>query len=359
MAAATVSEARAQHSIAGQVSNPVGSYQYTGDTPRQHATVSQSFDWWLVRGANRAAASAGIARAVADSTLTVADIIADVRLAFFETLAAEQAYDLALDSKHIADSLSLIAERRFASGDISRFEDDQVRLEADRVGQSVSRAREALSVARTNLARSIAWPGSSTDLNPAGALDEGLASDAEPPADIAALPFVQAAVADSTIADYRRQSAGRARIPLPALEAGADWDDPTNPGRSYFVFGVAIPLPIWNQGGAGLDAARAQSEQAAGLAQEARLEGARRVAEATTRRREAATRARIARDSLLPSATRLRERATAAYRAGETGVVPVLDALRSEREIALGAILDLLAYQDAVTEWNRLLGVEQ
>jgi hypothetical protein len=83
------------------------------------------------------------------------------------------------------------------------------------------------------------------------------------------------------------------------------------------------------------------------------------VAEATTRRREAATRARIARDSLLPSATRLRERATAAYRAGETGVVPVLDALRSEREIALGAILDLLAYQDAVTEWNRLLGVEQ
>src|SRR4249919_4315433 len=73
VAAALVEEARAQRGVAGQVSNPIGSYQYTGDTPRQHATVSQPFDWWLVRGANRAAASAGIARAVADSTLTVAD----------------------------------------------------------------------------------------------------------------------------------------------------------------------------------------------------------------------------------------------------------------------------------------------
>ncbi len=360
VAAATVSEARAQHSIAGQVSNPVGSYQYTGDTPRQHATVSQSFDWWLVRGANRAAASAGIARAVADSTLTVADIAADVRLAFFEALAAQQAYDLAL---------RLEAHRRLPEphrrAPLRERRHLALRGRPGATGSSPGgAARSRVRVSHSpwhgpSLPAASHGPGSSTELNPAGALDEGLGSDAEPPADIAALPFVQAAVADSTIADYRRQSAGRARIPLPALEAGADWDDPTNPGRTYFVFGVAIPLPIWNQGGAGLDVARAQSEQAAGLAQEARLEGARRVAEATTRRREAATRARIARDSLLPSATRLRERATAAYRAGETGVVPVLDALRSEREIALGAILDLLAYQDAVTEWNRLLGVEQ
>jgi len=48
-----------------------------------------------------------------------------------------------------------------------------------------------------------------------------------------------------------------------------------------------------------------------------------------------------------------------AFRAGETGVIPVLDAVRAEREVALSVILELLAYQDAVTEWNRLLGIDQ
>ena len=125
------------------------------------------------------------------------------------------------------------------------------------------------------------------------------------------------------------------------------------------MLGLAIPLPIWNQGGRQADVANAQAQQAAGLASEAHLEGARRLSEAATRRREAATRALVAQDSLLPSAIRLRERATAAFRAGETGVVPVLDALRAEREVSLSVILELLSYQDAVTEWNRLVGIDR
>jgi cobalt-zinc-cadmium efflux system outer membrane protein len=296
---------------------------------------------------------------MADSTTTVADIAAGVRLAFFEALAAGQAYDLAVASKRIADSLGYIADRRFASGDISRFEDDQVGLEAARVGQLVSRAREALGVALASLARSIAWPAPPDALHPAGMLDDGLEAEAAVPAEPASLPFVQAAIADSTVADFRRQSAERARIPMPSFEAGAEWSDPTNPGKAYLVLGLAIPLPLWNQGGREAAIARAQSQQAAGLAQEARLEGARRLTEAAVKRRESAARARIARDSLLPAAIRLRERATAAFRAGETGVVPVLDAVRAEREIALSVILELLTYQGAVTEWNRLLGFDR
>ena len=359
VAASMVAEARAQQAFAGQVSNPTALYQYTGDFPRQHATVTQPFDWLLVRGANRAGAGAGITKALADSTVTATDIAAGVRLAFFEALAAAQAYDLAVGSQRIADSLSLIAERRFTSGDISRFEYDQVALEASRVGQLRSRAREALAIASGSLARAIAWPASSPMPSPTGLLDAGLESEGDATADAASLPFVQAAVADSVVAVFRRTSADRARIPMPAIEAGTAWDDPSNPGKIYVVFGVAIPLPIWNQGGNAVAVARAQSEQAAGFAQEARLEGTRRLAEAATRRRETATRARAARDSLLPAAIRLRERATMAFRAGETGVIPVLDAVRAEREVALSVILELLAYQDAVTEWNRLLGIDQ
>ncbi len=76
VAAALVEEALAHLGVAGQVSNPIGSYQYTGNTPRQHATVSQPFDWLLVRESNRSAAGAVVTRAEAESTVTATDIIA-------------------------------------------------------------------------------------------------------------------------------------------------------------------------------------------------------------------------------------------------------------------------------------------
>jgi hypothetical protein len=71
---------------------------------------------------------------------------------------------------------------------------------------------------------------------------------------------------------------------------------------------------------------------------------------------ETARRARAARDSLLPAAVVLRARALRAYQAGETGILPVLDALRSEREVTLSALQDELAFQEALADWHALTG---
>jgi len=89
---------------------------------------------------------------------------------------------------------------------------------------------------------------------------------------------------------------------------------------------------------------------------ETRLESARALREARVRLVESSGRARFARDSLLPQAALLRGRAVRAYQAGETGILPVLDALRSEREVVLGAVQDQLAYQEALADWYALLG---
>jgi hypothetical protein len=45
-----------------------------------------------------------------------------------------------------------------------------------------------------------------------------------------------------------------------------------------------------------------------------------------------------------------------AYQAGETGILPVLDALRSEREATLQDLRDLLAFQTALADWKTLTG---
>jgi hypothetical protein len=58
----------------------------------------------------------------------------------------------------------------------------------------------------------------------------------------------------------------------------------------------------------------------------------------------------------MPTASALRGRALRAYEAGETGVAPVLDALRSERSVLLDGIKDELAFQEAAAAWDALAG---
>ena len=87
-ATARVAAARAGFRQAGTISNPTGNYEYTEDTPRQHLTFDQSFDWLLTRGPSRDAANASITGALADSAQLDADLAAEVRRAFYALVAA-------------------------------------------------------------------------------------------------------------------------------------------------------------------------------------------------------------------------------------------------------------------------------
>ncbi|MGB7213402.1 MAG: hypothetical protein WBC97_12340, partial [Gemmatimonadales bacterium] len=102
--------------------------------------------------------------------------------------------------------------------------------------------------------------------------------------------------------------------------------------------------------------AKARARQDAAAAGEARLEATRALEERSVRLQEAAGRARFDRDSLYPAAHRLRQRALTAYSAGATSVLPVFDAMRGERDAALILVRDLVAYQDALAQWNALVG---
>jgi cobalt-zinc-cadmium efflux system outer membrane protein len=354
-AAATMAEARAGRRLAGQVPNPTLSYQHTGDLPQQHLVFEQPIAWLATRGPDRAAAAAGIRRARADSTFLVASVAQEVRRSFFGALAARQGLTLAVDQAALADSLASLARRRFDAGDISRFESDQVAQDARRGHQLLSQAREAMGGADAAFARAIGW----AELAPPqadGALDSGL--DLPHPSALPedSVPLLASAVADSAVLAFEYKSAQRGRLPLPSIQGGAEWGNPDLPGQRLSVLGLAVPLPLWNTGGAQAAVARARAERGAALASEVRLEAIRAIAEARARLDESTQRARFARDSLLPAAHALRERALAAYRAGETGVLAVLDALRSEREVGQAAVEDLMAYQAALAVWYALFG---
>lgn len=352
-AAASVAGARAAFRTAGAVPNPTISYSHGESAPRNHFLVDQPLDWLLRRGPDRAAARAGIDRAEADSAVTVAVMLRDVRIAFFRARASRLAEGLSASQAVLADSVARIAAARLRAGDISLLEQEQAAQEAARARQTAAVARETARVDEADLGRGIAWSGPPP--RPVGPLDSGLDRLPDTTLNLSSLPPVRSAVADSASAAAQARSTSLGRVPLPTLQSGAEWGDESQPGALALV-GIVVPFPIWNRAGGAVGEARARLDQAAARAREARLDSELQVRQARIRLEETAGRARFARDTVLPAAGVLRSRALRAYQSGETGILPVLDALRGERDVSLAALQDQLAFQEALAAWYALTG---
>jgi len=359
VAAATVAAARADRRMAMQLPNPVAVYSYTGDPPRQHVTVDQSLDWLLTRSSAGSAGTAGIGLALADSTLLLAEVARQARSAFYAALGADRRLTLAQDEAALADSLAGITTQRRAAGEISDLEAAQAALEAARAHQLVSVSREDHAVALAELGRALGLRAE-TLATPVGTLDEQLSVESPIMPLVDSLPLVATARADSTMAGALYRAARWQRIPLPSVVAGVEWDDPTNPtGGSTVVLGVGLPIPLWQSGGGQAAAAEARADQASAQLSEVRANAIRLLTQSAVRVEETARRALVARDSILPLATRQRELALIAYQAGETGIVPVLYAIQAEREVVRDLVADLVAYQAARADWLALIGTSE
>jgi cobalt-zinc-cadmium efflux system outer membrane protein len=355
--ASTIADARDALRAARQLPNPTASYSRSQSPPRQHLTLDQPLDWLLRRNLDIAAARAGLDAARSDSLAGMRDLEREVRIAYFRALATRESFRLADEQAAIAESLVTIASRRLAAGDISELERDQVALEAERARLSASNLREEMRVAESDLRRVLVWaPDAPMYLS--DSLDKDLdAPHADSARVVANLPSVRSAVAESLSSALTLRSVRRPHFPIAGFEVGAEWDDPSEPhaGLQELV-GVTVPIPLWHVGTREAELARAHAARDAAKAREARREAEQRVSESLVRLDEARRRAHAARDVLLPTARRIRTRAIKGYRAGETGVLPVLDALRTEREITQSVIDQLLSYQEAEATWKSLTG---
>jgi cobalt-zinc-cadmium efflux system outer membrane protein len=356
VAGALVAEARGALRAAGAIPNPTVSYSHSEAVPTNHFLVDQPLDWLIKRGPGRAAAQAGVNRARADSALTIAELHHSVRLAYWRARAGLLSESLVQAQAKQADTLALIAAARLRAGDISLLEQEQAAQEASRAHQAASSAREASRIAAAELARAIAFEHAAP--RPTDPLDTGLDRLPDTAVAVARVPALRTAVADSAAAAAQLRSAQRARLPFPSLQTGAEWGDASQPG-ALAVIGLAIPFPLWQRGGGSVTEARARAERLSALTREARLDVVRQVRQAHIHLEETAQRARAARDSLLPAAAVIRSRALRAYQTGETGILPVLDALRSEREVSLSALQDQLAFQEALADWYALTGYSE
>jgi cobalt-zinc-cadmium efflux system outer membrane protein len=357
VAQAVVAEARAQKRIATAFPNPLVNYYHKESDPRQRLTIEQRFDWLLRWPSTRAAGLAAIERAEADSTQRVANVAREVRLAFYGALATRDLLRISVGLAAVADTLDQLASRRLEAGDISIVEKDRFTLESVRARRALSAAREAEQLALAGLIRATGWNQPQLPV-----LQGSLAANLDnlpdtTVAQLAATPLVKIAMKDS--AQFARQltSARLSMVPLPSLYGGPEWDNKSSPdNRATAIIGMTVPLPLWSQRREQSAEAAAQAQRRTADLSEARAEARRLYSEVKVRLNESSRRALIARDTLVPTAQRLRLQAVQLYQAGRMTVLDVFEALRVEREVSTTMIDDLLTYQRALADWYAFLG---
>lgn len=350
-AARTVAGYRPNPTIVAETENVAGSGQYRGLRSAE-TTVGLALPIELggKRSARIAVADALGDRARIGAALGTADLRLAVTQAYVEAVAAERRVGTAREQAVIAREALRAANVRVRAGRASPIEEqraDVLRLNAE---AAVERTDRLAELARNNLARRIGQPVD-------GALDlawfdrveiYGAALGIEPRGTLA----LAAAQTDVATATAQVRLARAQRIPDVTVSASARRLEATNDVAA--VFGVSVPIPLFNRGGAAVTQAGAQRDQAEALRRVAELDVAQALANAQAEVANAATSARTASGPALAAAQEAARIARIGYREGKFGQLELLDAERTLSETRTAAIDALAAYRNAQARRDRL-----
>ena len=161
MAQGMVEQSEGQRAVAGAYLNPLisgsagrGSIRdpSTGVSIIEHTvTVEQPLEWLGKRAARQRAADAGVASAVAGMEDTKVVVIAEVKGAFFQLLLAQQDAQLARENLKTVEDLVQLVTARVGAKESPKFELVKATVELQKTRKEMSRAENALLVARSKL----------------------------------------------------------------------------------------------------------------------------------------------------------------------------------------------------------------
>jgi cobalt-zinc-cadmium efflux system outer membrane protein len=314
-------------------------------------TLSQSFDVSGRRALRRRAAELRVEATQQEVAGQHLDLARIVRAEFSRAANQQELVRALTDWSNKIGAAAETAARLQAGGEVSGY--DRRRLEREHIGAEARLAAErgALVAAQRRLAALLGAEQLEgvTLQRPA---HREIPADAELTARIEQRPDV-AAIAkriEATTLDAR--AAQRWRVPLFDLTAGMKNTD----AASGPILGAGVSLPIFNRNQDELLRANAElailNAQRTLLIARARGEASGLAAEA----RELRNAARLFREQALPTSQRLTATAEAAYRAGEVGILELLDAYRTALDAEVEAAELEQRAREAEIELTRALG---
>lgn len=341
---------RPNPSIVGEAENVAGTGIYQG-LRSSETTLGLALPLELggKRSARIAVAEAQIGRAGLQVEIARADLRLLVTQTYNAAVAAQRRIGIAEDQLGIAAEVLRAARVRVQAGRASPLEEqraDYARIAAEGTLERARRSAEAVS---GNLARLLGTPVGQLNRDWFDAMPPP--STSRPSAASGSLA-VAAARADLDTTTAQVRLARSQRVPDLTVSASARRLEQTNDVAA--VFGVSIPLNIFNNGRATIAVAEAQREQSDAQRRVALLDAEQAVATAQADAENAATSARNATGPALAAATEAARIARIGYREGKFGQLDLLDAERTLRETRTAAIDALAALHDAQARLERL-----
>lgn len=327
----------------------------------QHATrtttiqLTQPIELGGKRGAriNAAQSERELARAILNARR--AELRADTAIAFYALLAAQAKLDLAETTLALAEQALSGATSRVAAGKNSPVDETRARIAASGAQIELGQARGDLDHARETLAA--LWGGSGHAIGQA----EGTLGSLPAAAPLAALleRLAQApAVAMARVELQRRIAIGRVenarRMPDLAVTIGSKNEQQL--GRRQAVFGVSVPLPLFDRNQGRIQETMARTEQARAQLAAAQATLASELRLAHSRLTLARSQASALHDELLPGARSAYEAARKGYEYGKFNLLDVFDAQRVLLQAQAQHLRALAGAHGAAADIERILG---
>lgn len=290
-----------------------------GELGAYEARLGQEVEWAGQRGLRIDAAEIGVARA----ERTVADAarrtLADVSVAFYAALAAEERLRVATELAGLNERLMEAVRIQLREGEISVMEANLAEIAVGRARARVLAARREATSARLALARLVGVPPEvavrvETEVTPAPA-PRTLDPDRLLTLALERRPDLAAAVTAVRQAETLTRLARREAIPNLEIAAIAERDGIDDAPR--VGLGVGFPLPLWDRNQGLVARRRAETEQAGYALEAARLRVRTEVADGYRSYVAAAEEAAVFEADVLEPAHRNQELLETAYQAGK------------------------------------------
>jgi cobalt-zinc-cadmium efflux system outer membrane protein len=339
--------------VAGQRPNPEVLFEAARDTPHEGLILALPLEVAGKRGRRLDLASATLARTTADLAVQVLDVRRQVRVAYFELVAASNRVQVTTELRGFAERTRNAARDRFESGAAPRLEALQAELALAQADNEQEAARGRVSAARAVLNTLIGRaPGAAA--NPSDTFDAG-AIPGDLSALIAASPEIVSLDRAIDEAVARERLAQAMRRSDPTVSGGVTFDNPPD-----FMYGwrasVALAIPLFSRRLAEVRVETARVTQLRSV-RDARVATLTGDATAAAARAQAARRQFLRyRDEIIPQLTTIESMAEDSYRSGQTGLTAFLQALLAAREVRLRAADAGLEYQTALADLERALG---
>jgi cobalt-zinc-cadmium efflux system outer membrane protein len=346
----------AELGVASERLNPEARVEIERETPNE--AFSMAFPWEAggKRGRRIAVGEAAIRTSEAELAVTVAEIRASVRRAYFTRLIAESRLALQNELQILAARATDAAQQRFDAGSAPRLEVLQAQLALAETQNQATAAQGEATAARAALNALLALP-----LDSPTPLSTTLESVSATTADVA-IARARSASAELALLD-RRLEQQRARIALARSLRTPDVTPEatiTHGNAPDFNIGwraaVAVAVPLFTRHRAGVELEQATLTQ---LTAERDAAMARITGEVTAAAAISEAQRRLFlryRDEILPQALQVESMAEDSYRLGRTGIAAYLQALQATRDARLRSLQAASDFQTALADLERAIG---